>query len=152
MREYHYRERQVGWGLLLGMFLSNAVALPVALYFDPGHEVGVHLIVWSTFAVLVLFLGSLTIEVDGRELRWSFGWLGWPGGRIALADISRIETGAYRWQDGWGIRSTPSGMLYNIAGSHTLRIVRQDGSSFRLGTADLRGLQAALSERVGTRR
>lgn len=152
MREYVYREQQVGWGLLFGLFASDAIALPLAWHFDPHHNAMLHLVIWSVFLGTVLFLGRLTVEVNPTELRWTYGWLGWPGGRVALADIERVEPGSFRWQEGWGIRTTRSGKLYNIAGRQTLRVVKRDGSSFRLGTADLRGLQNALAHRLGPAR
>jgi hypothetical protein len=50
--------------------------------------------------------------------------------------------------EGWGIRITTRGMLYNVSGRDAVEIRLDDGRRFRLGTDDPNGLVAALSGRL----
>jgi hypothetical protein len=148
-----YRERQIAWGPMLGLALAAGVGLPLHLAFDPGAELWPHGAALALGALIVLCLGSLTVEVGGGELRWYFGWLGsrlggWPGGRVALAEIERIEPCRSRWWEGWGVSHTREGWLYNFAGLSALRVVQRDGKRFRLGSADVAGLQRVLAPRL----
>jgi hypothetical protein len=148
MRAYAFREVQVPRGLWVGLFMSSFVALPIARHVDPQHAVLVHLAVWSGFAMLVLLVGRLCIEVDSDEIRWSFGWFGWPGGRVRLSDIRQVEPAGMNWREGWGVRRTPEGMLYNLCGRQTVRIRCRDGRQWRLGSQDPGALINAISPRL----
>ena len=97
-------------------------------------------------ALVLAVIGSLKIRLDRDELRWSFGFLGWPSWRLPLKNIRGVELCQSRWTEGWGIRFTKEGMLYNAAGSAALRITRTDGTTFRLGSADAAQLHTLLSE------
>jgi hypothetical protein len=97
-------------------------------------------------ALVLAVIGSLSIRLDKDELRWSFGFLGWPSWRLPLNNIRAVELCQTRWTEGWGIRFTKEGMLYNAAGSAALKITRADGTSFRLGSADAAQLHASLSQ------
>lgn len=146
--EYVYREHQVGWVLVLLLLGSAAAVLVVTHGAEPAWP---HRVALALMLLPALGLGRLTVEVAGGELRWRFGWLGWlgwPGGRIALADIRSIERCQTGWLDGWGIRSTREGMLYNMAGRDALRVTRCDGRRFRIGSADVAGLARVLEPRL----
>lgn len=146
--EYVYRERQVGWGVWVGLGAALCIGLPLHARLDPGAALGVHVLLLAVAAVLVLALGSLTVEVGGGELRWRYGWLGWPRWRLPLAEIARIEPCRSGALEGWGIRVTSEGMLYNIHGREALRITRRDGLRLRLGSGDVAGLVRALQPRL----
>jgi hypothetical protein len=148
MRAYAFRELQLPRGPWVGLFLGLFVALPLALHADPQHSVMIHFLVWAGFALTLLLMGRLCIEVDSQELRWFFGWFGWPGGRVRLADITRVEMAAMRWSEGWGIRRTREGMLYNLSGRQTVSIVCGNGEHLRLGSQDPARLIAAISARL----
>ena len=148
MRAYAFRELQIPRGPWVGLFLGLFVALPIALHADPQHSAMAHVVVWAGFALTLLLVGRLCIELDSHELRWSFGWFGWPGGCLRIEEITRVEVAATRWSEGWGIRRTREGMLYNLSGRQTVRIVCRNGDSLRLGSQDPARLVAALSARL----
>jgi hypothetical protein len=146
--EYVYRERQVGWVILVSMAVAAVFLQVVAWWHDPSDPHWPLRLVAFALSLVALGMGSLTVEVGGGELRWRFGWLGWPGGRVALADIARVEPCRNKWWEGWGIRITPEGMLYNVSGLDALRVTRRDGKRFRLGSADPAGVMRVLTPRL----
>ncbi|GGC88922.1 hypothetical protein [Undibacterium terreum] len=116
----------------------------------PNHDLrnsAISIIVAVNFVVLVL-LGRLTISIDATHLRWHFGFLGWPAWKIALAEIESAEVAQSRWIEGWGIKYTKEGMLYNAAGTAAVRIHRRNGKSLRLGCKDPQRLLSYLLPRI----
>jgi hypothetical protein len=146
--EYVYRERQFGWTIMLMLLGAALFVVSVTLWREPLHPPWQPLLLGTVLGLVALAMGSLTVEVGGGELRWRFGWLGWPGGHVALADIARVEPCRTKWHEGWGIRITPNGMLYNISGLDALQVTRRDGKRFRLGSADVAGLMRVLAPRL----
>ncbi|MES2069097.1 MAG: hypothetical protein V4488_02030 [Pseudomonadota bacterium] len=99
-------------------------------------------------ALILLLLGRLTISIDATHLRWHFGFIGWPAWSIPLAEIAGAEATSSRWIEGWGIKYTKQGMLYNAAGTAAVRIRRRNGKSLRLGCSDPRRLLSFLAPRI----
>ena len=67
-------------------------------------------------------------------------------------DIDRIEPTRTSWLEGWGLRWTRHGMLYNAEGFDAVRIVRRDGKALRIGTDDLPRLMSRLQAQLDRRR
>jgi hypothetical protein len=112
-------------------------------------------VVWTVLFVGVgslVMLGRLVIEVVGSapaaELRWHFGWLPWPRWRLPLADVVAVEPARSTWLEGWGIRSTREGKLYNASGTQAVRLRLRDGTSLRLGSTEPERLRAYLQARL----
>lgn len=105
--------------------------------------------VWWLTLLVVLFVllawvfSSLTIEVNDRELVSHFGPGIWTR-RVALGDITSVEQTTSTALEGWGIRITGRGMLYNVAGRDAVEIRLATGRRFRLGTDDPGRLAAAI--------
>lgn len=146
--EYIYRERQIGWLILIVLALSATLVFGTTWWREPAELRGPLGLVAAVLGLLAIGMGSLTVEVGGGELRWRFGWLGWPGGRIALSDIASVEPCRTTWREGWGIRFTPDGMLYNVSGCDAVRVTRRDGRRLRLGSADPTGVIRVLAPRL----
>jgi hypothetical protein len=134
-----YRHTQVGWWTF-GAVVAGALAATVA-------GLAVHRPVLLLPAALLLIvaplLASLTIEVDGGELRHWFGPGVWRK-RVSLGEIADAGHVPVRWWEGWGIRVTPRGMLYNVAGTDAVEITLRSGRRFRLGTDEPDALLDAL--------
>lgn len=102
------------------------------------------------FVVVAWLFSSLTIEVNDREL---VSWFG-PGFWHVHAPLERIvavERTASSALEGWGIRITTRGMLYNVSGRDAVEIRLDTGRRFRLGTDDPDGLVAALRAHLRAR-
>ena len=109
--------------------------------------------VWWLYLLAVAFVlvawlfSSLTVEVNERDLVSYFGPGFWRKD-TPLGDITGVERTRNSALEGWGIRITPRGMLYNVAGRDAVEIRLATGRQFRLGTDDPDGLVAALREHI----
>ncbi|MCK6427469.1 MAG: hypothetical protein L6Q72_00055 [Burkholderiaceae bacterium] len=137
-----YEHRQTAVFMRVTFALVSAVLL--ALYAAPPAEQRVLLIVAPLFLLLFLTFDGLTIRIAGGELRWAFGVFGFPRGRLALADIAEATATRTTFWEGWGIRYTRRGWLYNVSGFDAVLIRRTGGKTFLLGTDEPRKLVAAI--------
>lgn len=150
--ELVWREVQPMWTLLI---VLPVVALGLA-WTAGWHsgvlslESGLTSAVLPVFAVLWLGLGRLVTEVRGDALVWRFGWLGWPRWRVPLDEIVAVEPARSRALEGWGIRLTGEGMLYNAHGLQAVRLTLRGGRRLRLGTREPQRLIQALRPRLNS--
>jgi len=98
--------------------------------------------------VLLIAFGRLKIAIGQGALQWSFGWLGLPRWQVTIADIRGADLTTSRWTEGWGIRFTREGMLYNASGNQCVRLTLKNGRSLRLGTDDPERLMAFITARM----
>jgi len=128
-------------------FLMLVALIPVRLDLTPGVA-----LIWGVNALLCGVMAScvlrLTIEEQDEELRAYFGPIRVLGTRVRFSEIESFEIARSRFYEGWGMRFTLSGMLYNIWGFDCVRITTAK-RSFRLGTNDVPGLLALLERRAG---
>ena len=59
-----------------------------------------------------------------------------------------VEPARSRWVEGWGIRFTGEGMLYNSSGTHAVRLTLRDGRRLRLGSQHPHRLAQVLASRL----
>lgn len=102
----------------------------------------------AVVALLLAGFGSLEVRVDEDAVRLRFG-VGLIRRTIALDRIESAARVRNRWWYGWGIRLTPHGWLWNVAGLDAVELRLTDGKLFRIGTDDPEGLQGALEARLG---
>lgn len=146
-----YVEKQ--WFRFLWIFM------PLMTLFSMGTQImagvplaaGVMLSVPIINALVLLVLGCLTIRLDASHLTWSFGWLGWPVWKVALADIQFAESASTTFLEGLGIKKTAEGMLYNATGKLAVRLKLRNGKMIRLGTQDPQRLLSYLTPRLNAR-
>lgn len=143
-RDLVWREVQPIWSLLLVMPVAALLGL---LGSRSGHVAG-----WLAPAIVtaaLLGFSRLVTEVHGDRLVWRFGWLPWPRWQLDLDDVVAVEPATTRWIDGWGMRVTAEGMLYNASGTQAVRLTLRDGRRLRLGSRAPRDLLKALQGRIG---
>jgi hypothetical protein len=134
-----YHHTQVGTMILVTCVLIGAVGAAVTWRAAPRSMIGILIIL---AAVAVIF-NSLTVEIDGRNLRWYFG-PGWWTYRLALSEIQSATVVRNRWWNGFGIRSAPRFTLYNVSGLDAVELKLKSGEIRRIGTDDPKGLATAL--------
>jgi hypothetical protein len=106
-----------------------------------------------TLSVAVLLIGfgvlfsSLTVEISDGELRFHFGPGFWRK-RFAIAEVVAADPTRSSWWEGWGIRITPRGMLYNVSGKDAVEIKLRSGQDFRIGTDEPEALAEALRRAI----
>ncbi|MGA1725554.1 MAG: DnaB-like helicase N-terminal domain-containing protein, partial [Burkholderiaceae bacterium] len=73
------------------------------------------------------------ITVHEHELRWHFGYVGWPGWSVPWEHVIRLEPVRASFAWGSGIRGPAQHRLYNVTmGGPALRLHLRDGRSVTL--------------------
>ena len=143
-----YRHTQPGtlMRIVLGGFIFFGA------YSAASVSLGTQTAYWIVTGLIIVALAmfhSLTVEVDPRYIHWYFG-PGWYKWRREINDLESARISRSKWYNGWGIRITPTGWLYNVSGFQCLDITDKYGKSFRIGTNDPEGLLKAL-QRAGVK-
>ena len=138
----HYRHTQIGY---LHLILYGAVLLWLG-YATIVTDFNLFVIAGLIIMVIVSAIFTrLTVSVDGQMLKIQFG-LGVIRKGFPLEDIEEYSVVKNRWYYGWGIRLTPHGWLFNIAGLSAVEIQMKSGKRYRIGTDDPDNLAKALDE------
>jgi hypothetical protein len=145
MENLHYRHVQVGW---VSVGIMGVVAI---LLFEVGL-VGTAPRIVLEFVALTLVIAAIvfsyqTIEVTDAEVVSRFA-LGIMPKRIPLADITRAEFAPSSWFEGWGIRLTTRGWLYNVSGFGAVEFTMRDGNRMRFGSDDSSNLIAVVERLI----
>jgi hypothetical protein len=134
-----YRHTQIGY-LTLIVILIAALGIFASL---PDQVRPVGLGVAGILVIIGALFSSLTVEVADGELRFHFGPGFWRK-RVALSEVTAVTPTKNSWWEGWGIRFTPRGMLYNVSGTNAVEITLRSGKRFRIGTDEPEALVQAL--------
>jgi hypothetical protein len=140
-----YHHTQVGYVTLVATGVAALGLASIAIRRQ-------HPALWAGVVLLVLLgvlFSSLTIEVADGELRSHFGPGFWRK-RWALADVVGADAAPIQPWEGWGIRFTTRGMLYDVAGTRSVEVHLRSGTSFRLGSDEPERLLAAIRAGVGS--
>ena len=98
-------------------------------------------------ALMTWFFGSMTVEVDEKELRHWFGPGIWRKS-YSLNEVESVERVLNKWWYGWGIRYTPHGWLYNVSGLDAIELKPCSGKKIRIGTDQPVELLEAIQESI----
>lgn len=143
-----YRHVQTYWMLWVILLATGAAAafmLSAEQAAGSADALGGLIIMAASLGGGLLCLGRLVIEVRTRELRWHFGYVGWPSWSVALEQVTRTEIirASYAW--GSGIRGPRAHRLYNVTlGGPALRLHLRDGRTVMLGSPEPQRLQDIL--------
>ncbi|HQR22175.1 MAG TPA: hypothetical protein PLE54_05175 [Burkholderiaceae bacterium] len=141
-----YQHRQGGAFMRL-TFLLGFLMLPVIHALDPKTGPAL-LIAAPLLALTFVAFDGLTVSVTTDEVTWRFGHLGFPRGQVKLADITEVSVTRTSFWEGWGIRWTRRGMLYNVSGFDAVLLRRRGGKPVLLGTDEPRRLKAAIDAAI----
>lgn len=141
----NYHHTQVGVMSIILLVSAAAICAALGAYTNS--------IAFRVTAVILLiagmFMSSLTVTVSPDAVTYSFGGRIYSG-QIAMRDIVLAEPATTSVFDGWGIRITGEGMLYNISGRQAVRVRLRTGKALRLGTDDPAGLTEAITRNIHT--
>ncbi len=142
-RDALYEQTQRGF-LIIGLVSAVVIVILVSMYqFGAIPVTAVVLVIM--IAVLACF-STLTVSVSADTLRLRFGPVGlirksWP-----LSEIASVTPVTNPWYYGWGIRWTPYGILYNVAGYGAVEVRLLSGKTFRIGTGEPEVLRHAIEQ------
>ncbi len=140
----HYRHTQVGWQVY-GITIPLSLALLCGVGIRDAQRFGLVLAIFT--AVFALF-GWLTVEVDARRTRITFG-IGLIKRSIPFDTIRGFAPVRNPWYYGWGLRLTPRGLLYNVSGLQAVELLLDDGRHVGIGTDEPNALTRALQGASG---
>jgi hypothetical protein len=93
----------------------------------------------------LLCLGRMVVEVHPGEVRWQFGYLGWPSWRQPLAEVAGTQEVRTRFIRGSGIRGSMRHRFYTVTpGGPALCLHLHDGRTVTLGVPDPQRLAALV--------
>ncbi|TNE44857.1 MAG: hypothetical protein EP343_29650 [Deltaproteobacteria bacterium] len=92
-----------------------------------------------------LLFSGLTVEVTESSIKLSFG-IGLIHRTIERDQIESVKKVRNSWWYGFGIRYTPHGWMWNIAGLDAIEITYPNGDKFRIGTDEPDKLLQVLKE------
>jgi len=135
-----YRHTQIGWVLLAALAAGAGVVIFAAG--KTGWSPAASAVLSMLIAVALLFC-TLTVSIRDGEIECRFG----PGlirKRIPLSDVRGARPVRTAWYQGWGIRLTSDGWLFNVSGLDAVEIEQADGKRVRIGTNEPQALAHAI--------
>ena len=139
-----YRHTQIGWFLLAALAVGAGVVLFATT--RTGWSTAASLVLTLLILVAALFC-TLTVRIGGGEIECRFG----PGlisKHIPLAAVRGARPVRTAWYQGWGIRLTSDGWLFNVSGLDAVEVELADGKRIRIGTDEPQTLAAAIRGRL----
>ena len=136
-----YQHTQIGYGLAVAYTAVVLVFAYLSLVTDFNPFVLAGLVI---MLIVLASLPVLTTTISDGALKIQFGF-GVIRKRFRLAEIQAYRVVKNRWYYGWGIKYTPHGWLFNVAGFSAIELEMTNGKTYRIGTDDPEGLETALS-------
>ena len=99
-------------------------------------------------AIAAMAFASLTVEIDGNVLKAWFNF-GWPRKQIKVDQIAKVEVVRNGIMEGFGVRYTAQGWMWNVSGLDAVRLTYTDGTVFRIGTDESDRLAGAINDARG---
>lgn len=140
-RDGQYEHTQRGSVILAAVGTAIILILVSMIIFEP---VIVSVLVLLILIFVLTIMSRLTVSVTDDQLKIRFGPVGLIQKEWLLSDIISATPVTNQWIYGWGIRWTPHGPLYNVAGSKAVEILLLSGKKFRVGTDEPEALCRAL--------
>jgi hypothetical protein len=148
-----YRHTQFAW-VLAGVLVPGVfAAIGLMVFLPEGAMRAPWWTPWLLVAVLafgLLLFGWLTVEVDERRVHLCFG-VGAFRRTVPVGDIRGCDRVRTRLHWGWGIRWTPAGWLYNVAGREAVRLELVRERPLIIGSNDADALKAAIDAQIAAR-
>ena len=141
-----YEHTQAGWPMRIAFVAASLMLVVLALMPELSREPAPPLVLLAAAAfsaVVGWTWGALTVRIQDDRLQVRFG-LGWPRKTLPLTEIATVEVTRTTFLEGWGLRRTRRGWLYNVSGFDAVLLHLTDGRSMMVGTDEPRRLKAAI--------
>jgi hypothetical protein len=142
-----YEHTQVGYFIIVAV-VAAMVAIGIIMANTGVNWIAIAVLV--VLAVALVLFPSLTVVISEEELLVQFG----PGvirKRFKLNEIESCQAVKNPWYYGWGIRSTPDGMLFRVSGFHAVEIKLITGKEYLIGTDVPQELEGAIRQAISYR-
>jgi len=142
-----YRHTQVGYVIIVGI-VAAMVGICIVLVNTGGNWIAIAVLV--VLAVVLVLFHSLTVVINEEELVVRFG----PGAirkRFELNEIESCQAVRIPWYWGWGIRSTPQGMVFRVSGFDAIYVKLSTAKEYLIGTDVPQELEQAIRQAIGDR-
>ena len=140
-----YEHTQIGYLIIIPVIVAM-ILIGIILANTEFNWIAVGVLV--VLAVALVLFSSLTVVIKKEELEVRFG----PGTvrkRFRLDEIESVQTVKNPWHYGWGIRTTPDGLLYRVSGLYAVRLKLRNGKQYQIGTDVPRELEQAIRQAIG---
>ena len=137
----HYKHTQPGY--LIFISFGGAAALIIGLLRWHPESLILY-VVLAALLFALFFFSTLTVQIDDEYLSFWFN-IGWFKRDIALAAIQHYFAAQSSLLEGWGIRFTFMGKLYNVSGFGCLDVLTKGGERIRIGTDEPEVLRRHLA-------
>lgn len=138
-----YEHTQRG-SVILGAVGAAIIFILVSMFIFKPVLITVLVVVILIFVLAIM--SRLTVSVTDTRLKIRFGPVGLVQKEWLLSEIIMATPVKNQWIYGWGIRWTPHGPHYNVAGSHAVEILLLSGKKVRIGTDEPELLCRALQK------
>jgi hypothetical protein len=141
-----YEHTQAGWPMRIAFVAASVVLVVLAAMPELSDRPAPPLVLIAAaalFAVIGWTWGALTVRIQGGQLQVRFG-LGFPRKSLPLGEIAAVEVTRTTFLEGWGLRRTRRGWLYNVSGFDAVLLRLTNGRSVMVGTDEPRRLKAAI--------
>ena len=142
-----YKHTQIGY-LMIGVIVALVLYFGGILMWVEGDEPAL-IPVLSIVLLLIASFATLTVWIDGSDLRIKFGY-GIFSKSFPLREIVSAKAVKNRWYNGWGIRFwwKPRMMIFNVSGFDAVEIHMKNGKIYRIGTDEPEKLESAIKQAV----
>jgi hypothetical protein len=147
-RYYHTQPNLAGGRKTTYLLAALTLAgLAAAVYAPIPDAIRPVVLLLALLALVNALFSSLTVTVSQTMLEFWFGPGIWHK-NYHLMEIAGCAIVKNSWWNGWGIRWTPHGMLYNVAGSDAVEVLFNDGHKVRIGTDEPEALAGAINHAI----
>ncbi len=144
-----YQRTQWGWiALPILVAVVTTLVLTALLVEDFESYLWWMIAFIIAISLVVAHFSRLTVTVDDDAVTVAFGLIGRPHRTIPFSDVVGVQQVRNKWWYGYGVRWIPDGLMYNVQGNDAVELTYANGKKFRIGTDDVEGLLAALSNRI----
>lgn len=140
-----YEHTQTGMLQIVAVLAVMVIIVITTFLFGPHI---IPLAVLMLLVVVVLSFASLTVTIENDAVRVRFGPLGLIRKKWLLSEIVSAAVVTNPWYFGYGIRWTPHGPLYNVAGSGAVEILLVSGKKVRIGTDEPEQLAGGINHAI----
>ncbi len=141
-----YEHTQVGYVIIVGI-VAAMVAIGIILANIGSNWIAIAVLI--VLAVVLVLFHSLTVVINEEELVVQFG----PGiirKRFKLNEIESCQAVRVPWYWGWGIRSTPQGMVFRVSGFDAVQVRLVTGKEYVVGTDVPQELEQAIRQALSS--